>query len=503
MYSNHKNSNSPSLGDGDSFNPQALQQQGRFLNERLRKMMTKKKSTSLVRYNISKNLLPNDDLGQNEFDNNVRIQQSLTKTPNKNTPNLSPSTLDLDSNVTQTLKRNNLDYRHTSTMPHVTVTSTIQDDVLYNDSNKENSSALLLEPIAKRQLLKDGTMKQNNLTDSSRLRQTTISFNLSGIRTSRCFDEKISESSKNSLGNTNKLVSPIDLSNSEGFFNGEKKSGFSKVSLNQNVVISDIWTYLQRKFRHFQPKCKISEIFTQKIGNERKLPFLCVIVAKINFLDSGSLAILFDSTGEIESEIHDLVLKNPDFVEGAAVVLKDVTVFRPHLNREGYASHSIIVVPRNIAAICLPSNLYRSGTSTTKESEVFSATRNTLPDQQNKDNLESVDDLLNVMHEIEEKQPEIKYCNPTGLDFRNVKQCIADCGFSDANSRLRIIEATHCSPNETDKITVSTLSLQKSEKKSDLSSLKDIPEKRNTTANAFNSQEWLETSNEDGDALFW
>jgi len=111
------------------------------------------------------------------------------------------------------------------------------------------------------------------------------------------------------------------------------------------------WLTLCAQYR--SEGANIASILASVVGNDEKVPLMRVVIKKINQLEDGVMALLCDPTGEIQSEVMWSVYKSEDidFVEGAAVALENFTVYRYHLNREGYASHSVIITPRNIKTV--------------------------------------------------------------------------------------------------------------------------------------------------------
>ncbi|GBG32820.1 Hypothetical Protein FCC1311_090452 [Hondaea fermentalgiana] len=176
--------------------------------------------------------------------------------------------------------------------------------------------------------------------ETSRLVQSTLSFATAPkrSRTSKCFD-----------------VAPVDedeaaLSGTEPERSADGLAAEAEARQRRNPFESAPWRMVQRRFPSALEEYSVRAILENRLGNARKVPSLAVIVLKTHYLEEGATCVLADPTGEIESEVHPQVLSSDqyDFVEGCAVVLKDFTVFRAHLNREGYASHSVIITPRNI-----------------------------------------------------------------------------------------------------------------------------------------------------------
>lgn len=98
----------------------------------------------------------------------------------------------------------------------------------------------------------------------------------------------------------------------------------------------------------------VGSVMLGGLGDVRKVPFLAVVVLKLRFLVEGVVADVADPTGETEAEIHEEVVRcnSRDIVEGAVLVLRHVTVFRPWLAVA--ATHSLIVTESNIERVFSP-----------------------------------------------------------------------------------------------------------------------------------------------------
>lgn len=179
--------------------------------------------------------------------------------------------------------------------------------------------------------------------------QTTINFGAADLPAGQSSSRKFRTSSCFDVGQATDDIEELrggEVEYSNDGFGPDKEA-------HRNPFESAAWTMVERRYPSVIEDYSIKAILENRLGNARKVPSLAVVVIKSHYLEEGAMCIVADPTGEMESEVHPKVLSSDeyDFSEGAAIILKDFTVFRAHFNREGYATHSIIITPRNIERV--------------------------------------------------------------------------------------------------------------------------------------------------------
>jgi len=163
--------------------------------------------------------------------------------------------------------------------------------------------------------------------------------------TSACFDVEPPSPKRSDSGNDSNEESKVD-----------RKASNLAQQKPINPFESIVWQLVLERYPAVVETASIEKILHQNLGNATKVKELAVVISKIHYLEEGAMCIISDPSGEMQSEVHGYVLSSEefDFCEGAAVVLKNVTVFRAHLNRKEYASHSVIITLKNIEQVFSP-----------------------------------------------------------------------------------------------------------------------------------------------------
>ena len=125
---------------------------------------------------------------------------------------------------------------------------------------------------------------------------------------------------------------------------------------------------------NFITRYNIRNITKDQIGELIHIPKLAVVIVRLEILDYGATAILADQTGKIEAELHEDILKVEEWglVECDVLILKKVTVFKPHLPPSGCGTHSIMITKENIEKV------FKANSKVPEEFEPL------VPDLQNK-----------------------------------------------------------------------------------------------------------------------